>query len=134
MAALERVSFPQPWTAVQLDSELRQLTSSGVVAEDGGAGILGYALFRSVLDEAELLRLAVVADRRRQGLATALVEHGLDELREAGCVAAFLEVREDNPAGIAFYERTGWHLAGRRPRYYPDGADALLYRRLVTPT
>lgn len=133
MAALERVSFPQPWTAAQLDSALRQLTSSGLVAEDGGAGILGYALFRRVLDEAELLRLAVVAGHRRQGLATALVEHGLAELCEDGCTAAFLEVREDNPAGIAFYERTGWQLAGRRPRYYPDGADALLYRRLVTP-
>jgi len=132
MAALERVAFPQPWTAVQLDSEIRQPWSLGLVVEEG-AGLAGYALFRRMLDEAELLRLAVAGDRRRQGLATMLVERGLAELRAGGCTAAFLEVREDNPAGIAFYERTGWQPAGRRPRYYPDGADALLYRLTTSP-
>lgn len=128
LAALEAMAFPHPWTSLQLVSELRQATALGWVAEDA-AGTAGYSLFRRVLDEAELLRLAVAPARRRQGLATALVEQGLAALRDGGCAAAFLEVREDNRGAISFYERSGWQRAGRRNRYYPDGTDALLFRR-----
>lgn len=130
MAALEVLAFPHPWTPDQLAVELQGLASLGLIAEDGGE-LLGYALFRRVLDETELLRLAVVPGRRRGGLASALVERGLSTLRAAGCAVAFLEVREDNAGAIGFYQASGWHAAGRRPRYYPDGADALLYRRAL---
>jgi [ribosomal protein S18]-alanine N-acetyltransferase len=63
-----------------------------------------------------------------------LVEQGLAELRAAGCATVFLEVRADNAPAIGFYERGGWHAAGRRARYYPDGVDALLYRRALLDT
>jgi len=128
LVALERESFPHPWTLAQLAAQLRQPTTLGLVAEDAGA-IAGYAIFRRVLDEAELLRLAVVPSRRRGGVAGAMVARGMADLAAGGCAVVFLEVREDNHGAIAFYERLGWTAAGRRPRYYPDGAVALLYRR-----
>ncbi len=128
LAALEAIAFPQPWSRVQLLSELQLPSALGLLVE-GDAGALGYALFRRMLDEAELLRLAVAPAARRRGLASALVARGLAELGATGCQVAFLEVRRDNLEAVAFYERGGWAPAGRRPRYYPDGADALLYRR-----
>lgn len=135
LARLEAESLPHPWSAAQLASELRQRGALGLVIPEGllipeaAATLAGYALFRRVLDEAELLRLAVSPGRRRRGLARALVERGVEVLRAGECANTFLEVREDNGAAIRFYEQTGWHVAGRRPRYYPDGAAALLYRR-----
>jgi ribosomal-protein-alanine N-acetyltransferase len=127
---LERGSFPHPWTRAQLASERRQSGALGLVAEEGDA-VVGYALYRRVLDEAELLRLAVAPDRRRRRVASAVVMRGIEDLAALGCAVAFLEVRADNVAAIQFYERTGWTAAGRRPRYYPDGTDALLYRRTL---
>ena len=134
MAALELASFPHPWTRDQLASELALASSLALVAHDVDGALAGYVLFRRMFDEAELLRLAVVPRRQRAGLATALVERGLDELRAAGCATAFLEVRADNQAAIELYARNGWQPDGRRPRYYPDGVDAILYRRALART
>ncbi|HET9768161.1 MAG TPA: ribosomal protein S18-alanine N-acetyltransferase [Thermoanaerobaculia bacterium] len=131
MAALEPTAFPHPWSRAQLASELAGAQSLGLVAHDASGALAGYVIFRRVLDEAELLRLAVRREHQRLGLATALVARGLVELRAGGCAVAFLEVRADNDAAIRFYERTGWETAGRRSRYYPDGTDALLYRRAL---
>jgi ribosomal-protein-alanine N-acetyltransferase len=128
LSMLESRSFPQPWSRLQLAAELRHRAAFGLVAEDAGY-LAGYALFRRVLDEAELLRLATALPWRRRGLGTLLVERGLGQVAADGCSTVFLEVREDNTGAVAFYERTGWRLAGRRPRYYADGVDALLYRR-----
>jgi len=134
MAALELAAFPHPWTRAQLASELAHASSLALVAHDADGALAGHVLFRRMLDEAELLRLAVVRQRQRRGLATALVARGLDELRTAGCVTAFLEVRADNHPAIELYERSGWQTAGRRARYYPDGVDAVLYRRTLART
>lgn len=128
MAALELAAFPHPWTRAQLASELTLASSLALVAHDAAGALAGYVLFRRILDEAELLRLAVAVERQRLGIATGLVARGLDELRTGGCATAFLEVRADNAPAIGFYERSGWQSAGRRARYYPDGVDAMLYR------
>ena len=54
-------------------------------------------------------------ERVRAGLATAPPSH---------CVEAFT-APELTPA-IALYERFGFAIVGRRPRYYADGEDALV--------
>jgi len=130
LAALELAVFPHPWTAPQLAHELRLPSALAVVAE-AAREVAGFALFRRVLDEAELLRLAVAAPLRRRGLASALVARGLALLQRAGVRSVFLEVRADNAPAIGFYEAAAWKAAGRRARYYPDGVDALLYRREI---
>ena len=129
MAALERIAFPHPWSRAQLVAELALPPALALVTHDADGALAGYVLFRRTLDEAELLRLAVTRERQRRGVATALIARGLDELRSFGCATAFLEVRADNVPAIRFYESDNWQLTGRRPRYYPDGSDALLYRR-----
>jgi len=135
LAALERACFALPWSEGQIAAELRSPGSLGfladarVAAADEATDAIGYALFRFVAGEAELLRLAVRPAARRRGLARRLLAAGLEELHAAGCAAAFLEVSEANGAAVALYEREGWRRDGRRPAYYPDGSAALLYRR-----
>ena len=132
MAAIERTVFPHPWTAAQLAQELRLPSGLALVAETipaAASGIAGFALFRRVLDEAELLRLAVTPGWRRRGVGEALVRRGLALLRHEGARSVFLEVRADNAAAIGFYAAGAWQSAGHRVRYYPDGVDALLFRR-----
>ncbi|MEQ7849520.1 GNAT family N-acetyltransferase [Nocardioides kribbensis] len=85
-------------------------------------------------DPAELQRLAVAADRRRGGLASALLEAVAALAREAGAERLLLEVREDNAGARAFYAARGFGEIARRSRYYRDGTAAVvLERALVGP-
>jgi len=79
------------------------------------------------LGEAELLRIAVVPDERRTGVARALLRASVRGLRELGIRECHLEVRLSNDAGRALYESEGWIWVGTRKGYYQDGESAALY-------
>ena len=79
--------------------------------------------------EAELLRIAVDPAHRGQGLGQVLLEACQRQLAGEGLTHLFLEVRPSNAAAIRLYRACGWEPCGRRPGYYPDGEDAVLYRR-----
>jgi ribosomal-protein-alanine N-acetyltransferase len=81
-------------------------------------GITGYLLARELAGEAEILNLAVVPEARRAGLGRALLDAGLEQLRQRGATRVWLEVRESNAAAQALYARRGFTTAGRRSRYY----------------
>jgi ribosomal protein S18 acetylase RimI-like enzyme len=80
---------------------------------------------------ARLYSLAVADAARGQGLAKALLAAAEDEARRRGCNALYLEVRIDNRAAIALYERQGYRRAGRLRGFYEDGADAWRYTRAL---
>jgi ribosomal-protein-alanine N-acetyltransferase len=88
--------------------------------------VLGYATFRRVGRESELLRVAVAPDRRDRGIGGRLIEAGLARLRDEGVATCFLEVRPTNAPALALYERLGFARISRRRRYFPDGSDALV--------
>lgn len=88
--------------------------------------IVGWIAFRRVLDEAELLRVAVDPDARRRGVARALLEHGLAVVGEHGARECHLEVAAENAAALALYRAFGFREVGRRKGYYGVGRDALL--------
>jgi ribosomal protein S18 acetylase RimI-like enzyme len=68
---------------------------------------------------------------RRRGLGTALVEALVHPARNEGCTRVLLEVAVDNAAALGCYRRLGFGVIHRRPRYYPDGADAFVLQRLL---
>lgn len=77
--------------------------------------------------EAELLRIAVHPEARRQGFARQLMEASDAFLREAGISDLFLEVRTSNTPARALYEALGWQVQRVRKAYYRDGEDAAIY-------
>ena len=117
IAALERECFPDPWSETLLEDALFDPQASFIVAEDDEGMILGYAGLHAVLDEGYIDNIAVAADARRHGVASAL----LDVFCRFGAVnLAFLslEVRQSNAAAIALYEKHGFQRVGLRPGYY----------------
>lgn len=131
---LERDGFDDPWSENSLRDELAHPESVVLVAEGGEDGEpLAYAGWRTAAGEAELLRLAVAPRWRRRGVAAVLLTAGDRALHAAGCDRCYLEVRDDNDAAIALYERLGFHRIGRRRGYYGASRDALLYARAVRP-
>jgi [ribosomal protein S18]-alanine N-acetyltransferase len=104
-----------------------------VVEEDGR--IVGHAVASVVADLAELQRIAVSEDHRRRGLAGALLSEVVALAVRAGVERLLLEVREDNGAALGFYAAHGFVEVDRRPRYFRDGAAAVvLVRSIDTPT
>jgi [ribosomal protein S18]-alanine N-acetyltransferase len=98
---------------------------------DGDA--VGFALSRFLIDEAELLLLAVVPEQRRYGVARLLIEHTAAAAKQRGASRLLLEVRADNSA-IDLYHQTGFDEIGRRRDYYrgPCGLrDAITLARLL---
>ena len=130
LAAVHATAFDRPWGVAAFAALIGQ---PGVMAL-GDAD--GFILIRAVLDEAEILTLAVRPEARRRGYGRALVEAAAAQARSDGIERLYLEVAEDNTAALALYRATGFAEVGRRPGYYarsdgPDVAALLLARKLV---
>lgn len=89
----------------------------------------GLLLFRSGSRLARLYSLAVAASARGRGLGYALLAEAEIAARRRGCKHLQLEVRVDNAAAIALYERTGYRRVASLDGYYEDGAGGWRYRK-----
>lgn len=132
MADLEKRAAINPWSLSQfVESSLRD-SDAALVAESGDAGLLGFAVYQRVLDEASLLNIAVEPAQQGRGLGAALLQHLLDRLAQQGVSRLLLEVRSGNLPAIRLYRRLGFVDDGRRRDYYPvpgGREDALLMSR-----
>jgi [ribosomal protein S18]-alanine N-acetyltransferase len=129
--AIERRSFPTPWSLAMFVLELSKPSSIclGAVEPDGARGrLLGYLICSRYADTWHLMNIAVDPGHRRHGIGAGLLERMIET---AGHDAGYtLEVRPSNATAIALYERFGFRSAGSRPRYYRDtGEDALIMWR-----
>jgi len=89
--------------------------------------VIGYLIFRILLDELHFMNLGVRPDWQRRGLGTALVYFALQAGRKRGVSKSTLEVRASNIRGQKLYQKFGFRLVGRRPNYYTaPKEDALL--------
>ena len=114
----------------------RHLASAGAVvlaASAPGEGLLGSALvlFRRGSTLARLYSIATDPAARGRGVGATLLAGAERAARERGCRALRLEVRVDNAAAIALYERAGFRRIGRYVGYYEDGADAWRYEKTL---
>ena len=109
--------FGEAWTRSQCAGILPMPGVKLVVARFGDGRSAGFALYRTISDEAELLLLAVSPEFRRRGIGRMLLDQFLDHARDRGVSRVHLEVREGNPA-VIMYRSAGFSLAGRRPKYY----------------
>lgn len=127
--ALEQQLFvADAWSLEQFWSELAQPSRRYVVVCDD-ARVIGYAGTSCLPPDADIQTVAVADDQRGQGVARAMLEHLLADVDARGATHTMLEVREGNDAAIALYARLGFVEISRRPRYYADGADAVIMRR-----
>lgn len=112
--AIER---EQPaWSAAQFAGEVDQTNGWQYVAIS--TSLLGYICGRAVLDEAEIVKIAVKHDARRQGVATRLLSHALRKNFDNGVCTCHLEVRSSNEPARYFYEKKGFSVIGIRKNYY----------------
>ena len=129
VAALERICFADPWSEMSIASELQNLWSYWLVALEDDR-VIGYVGSQSSIDEADIMNVAVHPDFRRQGIAEALINRLVADLKERDIHALLLEVRVSNTPAITLYEKLGFSQVGRRKNYYHNPKeDALILRK-----
>ena len=129
VAALEAICFRDPWSEKSVASELNNPLSHWLVAVEDDA-VLGYIGSQTVLDESDMMNVAVSPAHRRKGIAEAQVLALADTLREKGSVKLTLEVRASNAPAITLYEKLDFKPIGLRKNYYRNPKeDALILQK-----
>ena len=129
VAELEKICFSDPRSEKSVASELNNSLSCWLVAEENGV-VTGYVGSQTVIDESDMMNVAVHPDHRRKGIAEALVVELVEALkkRESHCLT--LEVRASNAPAKALYEKLGFAQVGLRKNYYRNPKeDALILRK-----
>lgn len=120
-------AYGEAWNRRQVAEALALPNTHALVVDADGAVIsngpgatpapVGFVLSRHVLDEEELLLIAVAPGARRRGVGAALIDQLFAAARARAVTRIFLEMRRGNPA-IHLYDKFGFEAIGERRNYY----------------
>ena len=116
VVTIENQVQTHPWTFKQFEESLQSYQCT-VIEQD--QRIVGFCILQPVLDEANLLLMAIDPKFQGQGLGYRLLDASIEQLNNQP-VQIFLEVRESNHAAIGLYEKAGFHQIDLRKNYYPN--------------
>ncbi|WP_086619649.1 GNAT family N-acetyltransferase [Erythrobacter tepidarius] len=147
MAVMEAAFDPaygEAWNRRQVADAL-SMPSTHALVVDGDGELLpedlasprapaGFLLSRHVLDEEELLLIAVMPSCRDRGIGTILINRLFEAARARGISRIYLEMRRGNPA-LHLYRKLGFEPIGERPNYYRmangERIDAITFGRSI---
>jgi ribosomal-protein-alanine N-acetyltransferase len=128
VVAIERRSFPTPWSLAMYVLELSKPSGVSLAAFAGDA-LVGYLICSRYDTVWHIMNVATDPDRRRQGIASLMLQSLFERVGDPEAQYT-LEVRRSNRGAATLYERFGFRAAGVRRRYYQDnGEDALIMWR-----
>ena len=117
IAELEKMTFSDAWTMQGVRETFEQPHAFITVAEHDNK-IVGYCIVYYVMDEAEIARIAVSEDVRRQGIGKGLLDYTCKCCRDKQIERLLLDVRQSNETAIAFYKSYGFQKDGIRGNFY----------------
>ncbi|MDG3228726.1 ribosomal protein S18-alanine N-acetyltransferase [Streptococcus suis] len=124
LAVMQSVYDQSPWTLEQIVSSMTSQYEDYYLAYEGQE-LVGFLAVQTVLDEMEILQIAVKTDFQRLGIASQLMAAVMDWDGDI-----FLEVRESNSAAQALYTRQHFTKIGKRKDYYRYPVeDAVIMKR-----
>ena len=126
IAEIDAASNPTPWSLQQWQTACEPLACEHLIGQQAnlvhvhrvGQGIVAFSAWQRVLDECELLNIAVSPEHRRKGIAIDFLSTSLAQWGERGVKTVFLEVRASNLAAQTLYARLGFMQNGLRQSYY----------------
>ena len=125
LSEIHATSFSRGWSGAEFELLLVQPGTHALIAHRSSAfgrrSPAGFILYRLVVDEGEILTIAVARASRRRGIGRALLEEAMRHAYREGAGRIHLEVEDLNRAAITLYERAEFREAGRRAGYYREG-------------
>jgi ribosomal-protein-alanine N-acetyltransferase len=138
--AIERRSYPTPWSRSMFAGELAKPSSiclGAFEADTEESKLCGYLVVSRYVDAWHVMNVAVDPEQRARGIATMLLDRLFELTADDARRGYTLEVRVSNATAIALYERLGFQARGTRRGYYTDNReDALIMWKdpLVPPS
>src|SRR4051794_17646110 len=117
-AGLHARCFAQAWSADSFEGLLASDNVAGLLARSNDGLDCGFAVVRIAADEAELLTIGVLPEKRRCGLAKGLMRSAMRAAFARGARTLFLEVAASNAAALGLYGSLGFEESGLRKAYY----------------
>lgn len=93
--------------------------------------IYGFAGFRTIFEEMEIMNIVTKVDKRNQGFASNMLSYILRYAHNHEMEKINLEVNENNLSAIKLYKTYGFQVVGKRNKYYKDGGNAILMTYFV---
>lgn len=117
VAAIEKCIFSMPWSERAFHDILHNDKALYLVAEEKGT-IAGYCGVCQIMDEGDIMNVAVAQEQRGRGVATVMLQELLEQSSSRGIMAFTLEVRAGNAPAIHLYEKLGFTVEGIRKNFY----------------
>ncbi len=132
VAVIEAASFSMPWSLEAFRETLPLSKYHYLVAEENGS-ILGFCVYVSVFDEAEIPNVCVAEAARGKGIGRALMQQLLEDAKAQQIALLHLEVRESNRPARQLYTSLGFEMVGVRKNFYEQPREhAVLMTKLLT--
>jgi len=126
---IERRSFSAPWEESTFRGLMRRPSAALLVAETDDE-LTGYSVMWFGADEGELGDIAVVPERRGEGIGRRLLRESISVAVSRGTRSLCLEVRESNDGARRLYERVGFSVVGVRKQYYAEPVEDAIVMKL----
>ena len=126
LANIHQRAFARPWTASEFQSLMQDKAVSCFVVRRSNYRIkdriIGFVLVRVVLDEGEILTIAVDPDYHKTGAGEQLMTELMRKLYADRVAKLFLEVDAGNHPALCLYNKLGFKKVGERKGYYRTGS------------
>lgn len=131
--AIEKVSYPTPWTRESFLFELRDNPFAWNVVARLEGRLVGYASAWRMDRQLRINNIAIRPEARGRGLGRELLGWLLREAAAWGCREASLEVRPSNRIARSLYESFGFREISRRRGYYQDNHEDAIVMAVELP-
>lgn len=121
-------NFDKFWSIDVLKHDFDDDNSQYVVAKMNNE-IVGFAGIKIIIDEADIMNIAVKMDKRKSGIGSMLLEKLLEIAKVSNCTSITLEVNENNLPAIYLYEKYHFERIGLRKKYYNNTDNAILMKK-----
>lgn len=119
-------SFSEPWSLESIAKETENPVAIYKVAEEAGK-IIGFGGMWQVMDEGEIINIAVQKTYQKQGIGQMILEQLIEEAKSRKIVMIHLEVRKSNETAQHLYQKLGFSsIATRKAYYHEPTEDAII--------
>lgn len=121
---MEEKYFPSPWTKAQFEEEMKNNPFSRIYVLKDKDKLVGYIDYWIIFDQAQINKICIEEEYRRQHLGEYLMQEAFEEMKENDVFSITLEVRVSNIKAQKLYEKLGFKNVLLKKAYYSDGEDA----------
>jgi ribosomal-protein-alanine N-acetyltransferase len=107
---------------------LKNYPDGFIIVDDKGK-IIGYIIYSTVRDRGIIISIGVLPNYRQKGIGQMLLDYAINHLRDEVDYVE-LQVNVSNAVAINFYRKNSFVIVDTILRYYPDGSNAYLMKRM----